>query len=94
MVDDVMDGSETRRGLPCWYKQKGVGLNAINHGIMVENGMYSILRRHFSGLPCYVPIMELFHDVTLKTSMGQALDAQNIIDGRPNLNAFTMNRWL
>lgn len=87
-----MDNSQTRRGLPCWHKKEGVGINAINDAILIESGLYSILRRHFSGLPSYVPILELFHDVTLKTSMGQALDGQNIIDGRPNLEAFTMKR--
>lgn len=87
-----MDNSETRRGLPCWHKKEGVGLNAINDAIMIENGLYSVLRRHFSGLPCYLPILELFHDVTLKTSMGQALDSQAMLNGKPNLDAFTMNR--
>lgn len=93
LIDDVMDDSDTRRGLPCWHRKDGVGLNAINHGIMLENGVYSILRRHFAGLPSYIPIMELFHEVTLKTCLGQALDSNNrLSDGKPNLNAFTMNR--
>lgn len=93
VVDDVMDNAETRRGIPCWYRKEDIGLTAINDGILLENGLYSILRRHFSGLPCYVPIMELFHEVTLKTSMGQALDCQSLKGGRPNLDLFTMNRY-
>lgn len=30
IVDDIMDGSETRRGKPCWHTLKDVGLNAVN----------------------------------------------------------------
>lgn len=88
-----MDSSETRRGVPCWYKNEGVGINAINDALLIESGIYSILRRYFSNHPCYVPIMELFHDVTLKTVMGQTLDLSCMKDGKPNLDAFTMNRY-
>jgi len=30
IADDIMDGSETRRGKPCWHTLKEVGLNAVN----------------------------------------------------------------
>jgi len=30
VADDVMDGSVTRRGQPCWYKRPAVGLVAFN----------------------------------------------------------------
>lgn len=93
VIDDVMDNSEMRRGAPCWFRKDGVGIQAINDGIMLENGLYSVLRRHFSGLPCYLPAMELFHEVTLKTTMGQSLDTLSCKDGKPNLNLFTMNRY-
>lgn len=88
-----MDNAETRRGAPCWFRKEGVGLQAINDGILLENGLYSVLRRHFSGLPCYVPIIELFHEVALKTAMGQSLDCMSQKGGRPNFDLFTMNRY-
>jgi farnesyl diphosphate synthase len=89
-----MDGSETRRGVPCWYKNEGIGVRAINDGILVNDGIYTILKRYFSNHPCYVPAMELFHDVTLKTSMGQALDSMCVNkDGKPMLDMFTMKRY-
>lgn len=89
----MMDGSETRRGVPCWYRNEGVGMTAINDGLLLENGIYSILRRYFSKEACYLPIMELFHDVTLKTTMGQNLDVNCKKNGKPNLNVYTMNRY-
>lgn len=38
--------------------------------------------------------MELFHDVTLKTAMGQCLDVQCLNEeNRPKLQLFTMDRY-
>lgn len=88
-----MDGAATRRGAPCWYKHENVGLSAINDAIMLENGIYSILRKYFTDHPLYTAIIELFHDVTLKTSMGQALDTHSYLDGKPNIDLFTMDRY-
>lgn len=82
-----------RRGQKSWYKTDGVGLMAINDGILLENSAFSILRRHFSNHECYVPVMELFHDVILKTSLGQMLDGMCMKDGRPDLDKFTMKRY-
>ncbi|XP_071054062.1 farnesyl pyrophosphate synthase isoform X4 [Onthophagus taurus] len=93
IVDDVMDGSETRRGIPCWYKKEGVGLNAINDSLLLENGMYVLLKKHFSHLPMYIPVIELIHEITMKTVMGQSLDSMSLKDGRPNLELFTMSRY-
>ncbi|XP_019880038.1 farnesyl pyrophosphate synthase isoform X1 [Aethina tumida] len=93
VMDDVMDQSETRRGVPCWYKKDNVGLSAINDACLLENGIYSILRKYFSSHPSYIPVIELFHDITLKTSMGQCLDSMSHKDGKPNLEMFTMNRY-
>ena len=32
---------------PCRYKNKSVGLNAVNDSIILESEVYNILRRHF-----------------------------------------------
>lgn len=82
-----------RRNQPAWYKNKDVGLLAINDGILMENSIYSILRKYFSNHLCYVPAIELFHDVTFKTSMGQMLDCMCIKNGRPDFEKFTMKRY-
>ena len=63
ILDDIMDGSETRRGQPCWYKLNDVGLMAINDGLMIENCIYHILKKHFSNEDYYVKLIELFHEV-------------------------------
>src|SRR3569833_2570724 len=49
--DDIMDASITRRGKPCWYRQEGVGMVAINDAIMLEISIYTLLRHFFRGGP-------------------------------------------
>ena len=40
-----------------------VGMVAINDGILLESCIFRILQRHFREQPCYVQLMELFHEV-------------------------------
>lgn len=74
VIDDIMDNAITRRGRPCWYRHNDIGLVAINDGILLEQTIFQLIRKYFKDKPYYVHILELFHDVTMKTSMGQCLD--------------------
>lgn len=80
--DDIMDGSETRRGRPCWYKVDNLGLAAVNDALLLEATIYSILRKNFSDKPYYAKVMEVMHDVTYKTIFGQSLDTRTGQDRR------------
>ena len=93
ILDDIMDGSETRRGAKCWYKVDNVGLSAINDAMIIENGIYSLLRRHFKNHPAYINLVELMHDVAMKTSLGQKLDMANNHGAKVDISAFTMDRY-
>ncbi|XP_012271868.1 farnesyl pyrophosphate synthase [Orussus abietinus] len=94
LEDDIMDGSTTRRNQPCWYLHNGIGLAAINDGLLLEQAVYQLLRMHFKGKPCYLDLLETFHDITLKTTMGQSLDLLSTNFGKkPNLDLFTMDRY-
>ena len=53
-----MDGSITRRGAPCWYKQTGVGLAAFNDSLILETCVYSLLRQYFRSEPYYLHLLE------------------------------------
>uniref|UniRef100_U5ETY6 Farnesyl pyrophosphate synthase n=1 Tax=Corethrella appendiculata TaxID=1370023 RepID=U5ETY6_9DIPT len=90
IIDDIMDGSLTRRGQLCWYKQEDVKLIAINDAIMIENGVYHILKKHFSEKPYYLKLMEKFHEVFFITSLGQSLDVQT---ATLDVTKFTMDRY-
>ena len=74
LVDDVMDGSQTRRGHKCWYKLDDVGFCAINDSMMIENGIYHLLKKYFSDKPYYNEIVDLFREITFITTIGQLQD--------------------
>ena len=64
-----MDASTTRRGRPCWYRADGVGLISVNDACMLEGAMYWLLKKHFRTEPCYVDLLELFHEVRRACSL-------------------------
>lgn len=92
--DDIMDGSITRRGQPCWYRQDGVGLVAINDAFMLESGIYVILKKHFRSHPAYVDLLELFHEITWQTELGQLCDLITAPEDNVNLDNFSMDKYM
>jgi farnesyl diphosphate synthase len=74
VADDMMDKSETRRGQPCWYKVPDVQHKAINDTLILESGIYILLRLFCSDHPRYMDLVHLFQRVSLQTQMGQCLD--------------------
>ncbi|XP_065204418.1 farnesyl pyrophosphate synthase-like [Planococcus citri] len=71
ILDDIIDGAEMRRGYPCWYQLHENKNIAINDGVLVENGIYVILKKYFRDKPYYLDILEACQDAIFKTSMGQ-----------------------
>ncbi|TRX89549.1 hypothetical protein FHL15_009593 [Xylaria flabelliformis] len=90
--DDIMDSSITRRGKPCWYRQEGVGMVAINDAFMLESAIYTLLKKHFRSHPSYVDMMELFHEVTLQTELGQLCDLLTAPEDVVNLDNFSLEK--
>ena len=99
VADDIMDGSETRRGQPCWFRKPEIGLIAFNDSIILETCVYSILARHFSKHPSYTGLLQALLESTRLTSYGQAIDlttasAYNRVRGNEgSLDMFTMDRY-
>ncbi|PGH00772.1 hypothetical protein AJ79_08110 [Helicocarpus griseus UAMH5409] len=91
--DDMMDSSITRRGEPCWYRRPGVGLIAINDAFMLESGIYVLLKKHFRSHPAYVDLIELFHEVTFQTELGQLCDLLTAPEDNVNLDNFNMDKF-
>lgn len=86
--DDIIDGSTTRRGHKCWYQLEDVGLAAINDAMMIENGIYYLLKKYFSQADYYQEIVDLFHEVSFITTLGQLQDIKTA--HTLDLNFFTM----
>jgi len=91
--DDIMDGSITRRGKPCWYRHEGVGMIAINDAFMLESAIYTLLRKYFRDHPRYVDMIELFHEVTFQTEIGQLCDLLTAPEDKVDLDNFSMDKY-
>ncbi|KAB8073766.1 isoprenoid synthase domain-containing protein [Aspergillus leporis] len=92
--DDIMDGSITRRGQPCWYRQEGVGMIAINDAFLLESAIYVILKKHFRSHPAYVDFLELFHETTWQTELGQLCDLITAPEEKVDLDNFSMEKYM
>ncbi|EPS34937.1 Farnesyl pyrophosphate synthase [Penicillium oxalicum] len=92
--DDMMDGSITRRGQPCWYRQEGVGMIAINDSFMLESSIYMILKQRFRSHPAYIDLVELFHETTWQTELGQLCDLITAPEDKVDLNNFSMEKYM
>jgi len=91
--DDIMDSSITRRGKPCWYRHDGVGMIAINDAFMLESAIYTLLRKYFRDHPRYVDMIELFHEVTFQTEIGQLCDLLTAPEDKVDLDNFSMDKY-
>lgn len=90
VLDDIMDGSHTRRGQPCWFRDPKVGLIAVNDGILLRNHIPQILRKHFKGKPYYVDLLDLFNEVEFQTASGQMLDLITTFEGEKDLSKYKL----
>lgn len=92
VADDMMDQSKTRRGQPCWYLVEGVNNIAINDSFMLEGAIYILLKKHFRQDPYYVDLLDLFHEVTFQTELGQLLDLITADEEIVDLDKFSLEK--
>lgn len=92
VADDMMDQSKTRRGQPCWYLYEGVGNIAINDSFMLEGAIYILLKKHFRNDSYYVDLLDLFHEVTFQTELGQLLDLVTADEEHVDLDKFSLQK--
>lgn len=98
VADDIMDASVTRRNQPCWYRVEDVKMTACNDFIILESHMYRMLKSYFgANTTKYVQLVELFHDTTYQTEMGQLFDLRNQYLNKPNVEgdftSFTLDEY-
>jgi farnesyl diphosphate synthase len=91
--DDIMDSSITRRGSPCWYRQPNVGMVAINDAFMLESAIYVLLKKYFRSHKSYVDLIELFHEITFQTELGQTCDLLTAPEDKVDLDNFSMEKY-
>ena len=91
--DDIMDASHTRRGQPCWYRVPNVGMIAINDAFMLESSIYLLLKKYFREEKYYIDLIELFHEVTFQTELGQSCDLLTAPEDHVDLDNFSMDKF-
>jgi farnesyl diphosphate synthase len=74
------------------HKNPPVGMIAINDSFMLESAIFHLLKLHFRGQVCYVDLLEIFHDITYKTEMGQLVDLVTATEGVVDLGRFSLER--
>lgn len=90
VADDIEDGDEYRRDRPSWHMVPDVGMIAINDACLLKCSLYVLLRRYFGHLPCYADLVELFHETTVQTELGQMLDLISARRDKVDLSNFTV----
>ncbi|KAI5780917.1 putative farnesyl-diphosphate synthetase [Geopyxis carbonaria] len=91
--DDIMDSSITRRGQPCWYREEGVGMIAINDGFIMESCIFLLLKKFFKKETYYTDLVDLFHEVKLQTELGQCLDLITAPEDKVDLDNFNFDKY-
>lgn len=91
--DDIMDSSKTRRGNPCWYLAPNVGMIAINDSFMLDASIYVLLKKHFRQHNNYIDMVELFHETTFQTELGQCCDLLTAPEDHVDLDNFSLDKF-
>ncbi|KAG2018793.1 farnesyldiphosphatesynthetase, variant 2 [Coprinopsis cinerea AmutBmut pab1-1] len=87
-----MDASITRRGQPCWYRVPKVGMLAINDSFMLEAPIYWLIKKYFRRESFYADLVDLFHETTYQTEMGQLVDLITAPEDVVDLSKFSLER--
>jgi len=65
---------------------------AINDSFMLEAAIYRLLKVHFRPEPYYADLLDLFHDITYRTEMGQLVDLITAPEDKVDLSKFSLER--
>ncbi len=65
IADDIMDGSEIRRGQKAWYKKDNLGVEAFNDSLLLQSCIYTLLHKYFVDKPYYNELVQEFQEVTI-----------------------------
>ena len=66
---------------------------AINDAFMLESAIYTLLKKYFRSHPAYVDLLELFHEVTFQTEIGQLADLLTAPEDVVDLNNFSLIKY-
>merc|ERR1712000_469556 len=70
-----------------------MGMIAINDAFMLESSIYLLLKKYFKTHPSYVDLIELFHEVTFQTELGQLCDLLTAPEDKVDLDNFSLDKY-
>ncbi len=70
-----------------------MGNIAINDSFLVESHIYVMIRKHFRNQPFYADLLDLFHETTYQTELGQLLDLTSLRPGQLDFTSYTIERY-
>ncbi|ANB14891.1 bifunctional (2E,6E)-farnesyl diphosphate synthase/dimethylallyltranstransferase [Sugiyamaella lignohabitans] len=65
---------------------------AINDSFILETAIYILLKKYFKKESYYVDLIELFHEVTFQTELGQLLDLITAPEDEVDLSKFSLQK--
>ena len=65
---------------------------AINDSFMLEAAIYRLLKVHFRKEVYYTDLLDLFHETTYQTEMGQLVDLITAPEDKVDLNKFSLKK--
>jgi farnesyl diphosphate synthase len=65
---------------------------AINDCLLMESLIYKLLKYYFKEKVYYVDLLDLFHESTCKTELGQLMDLITASENHVNIETFTIER--
>jgi farnesyl diphosphate synthase len=60
---------------------------------MLESAIFILLKKHFRSHPSYIDLVDLFHEVTFKTEVGQLCDLLTAPEDHVDLDNFSMDKF-
>ncbi|CAN6229876.1 unnamed protein product [Urochloa humidicola] len=93
VLDDITDGSHTRRDQLCWFRRPQVGLRGINDGILLKCHIARLIKKYFREKSYYIDIFDLWNEVGLQTSLGQMLDLISTHNGVEELARYNIEGY-
>jgi farnesyl diphosphate synthase len=70
-----------------------VGLIAINDSFILESSIYIVLKKFFRNQSYYIDLLELFHETTFQTELGQLLDLLTAPEDKVDLDNFNFDKY-
>ncbi|KAF5278306.1 hypothetical protein FQR65_LT03575 [Abscondita terminalis] len=91
MEDDTMDQSEFRCDDVCWHKKENIGVSSYKDSMFMYESAYVLLEKYFKDKSVYMPLINLFHEMNQRLTIGQSLDWHWRLDRKLDMSMFSRN---